>query len=233
MEVYTYGSGEFIATIFEAVKSLTSGGTILGLLKVVLIAGFFAALSATVMRVFSTSVSVPFSGDAGDSFSPIVIMIRNCTIGAISVVFFLNPVIVTDVIIEDRYEPMQSRVVTEVPYGLAFIGYATSVIGDKVGEAIEELLTPVEAVRFRTGGGVGVGPKYLNELFELLPPGAPAEYGGMSNVPIRGVVEEWFSKCIFSKFTNIEGEGLRAEGLTEFTKGGLSANKFCIKFTAV
>ncbi|MCX5814862.1 MAG: conjugal transfer protein TraG N-terminal domain-containing protein [Proteobacteria bacterium] len=219
MEVYTYGSGEFIATIFEAVKALTSGGTILGLLKVVLIAGFFAALSATVMRAFNSSVSMPLAGDSGDSFSPIVIMIRNCVIGAVAVGFFLNPVMVTDVVIEDRYEPAQSRVVTGVPYGLAFIGYTSSVIGDKIGEALEELLTPVEAVRFRTGGGVGIGPKYLNDLFELMPPGAEAEYGGVSNVPIRGVVEAWFSQCIYSKFALIEGEGPRAEGLTEFTKG--------------
>ncbi|MEI6155231.1 MAG: conjugal transfer protein TraG N-terminal domain-containing protein, partial [Deltaproteobacteria bacterium] len=185
----------------------------------VLIAGFFAALSATVMRAFNSSVSMPLAGDSGDSFSPIVIMIRNCVIGAVAVGFFLNPVMVTDVIIEDRYEPAQSRVVTGVPYGLAFIGYTSSVIGDKIGEALEELLTPVEAVRFRTGGGVGIGPKYLNDLFELMPPGAEAEYGGVSNVPIRGVIEAWFSQCIYSKFALIEGEGPRAEGLTEFTKG--------------
>ncbi len=221
MEIYTYGSGQFIASVLEAVKALTTGGVILSTLKVFLIAGLLSALTATTLRAFGTSVTAPLAGDTDNVFSPMVIMIRNVFLGALAVNFFLNPVVVTDVAVEDRYDPVQSRVVTGVPVGIAFVGHVSSVIGDRMGQVIDELITPVDAVRFRTGGGVGIGPKYLNELFDIVPPGPESEYNvGTSNVPIRGVVEAWFSECIYTKFALIEGEGPRANGLQAFSRSG-------------
>jgi len=229
MEIYTYGSGEFIAQILEAVKMLTSGGIILSLLKVFLLVAFLSGITSVVLRGLTRfGIGASEVGGGGEdviALSPLLILIRNAIVAAIGVYVFLSPMFVTDVIVEDRYDPVQSRVVTEVPYGIAFIGYASSVIGDKMGEAVEELITPVEAVRFRTGGGVGIGPKYINELFEILPPGSDREYGvGPSYVPTRGVLEAWFSECIYPKFALIEGEGARAEGLNAFSRDGFILN---------
>ncbi len=111
--------------------------------------------------------------------------------------------------------------VTGVPYAMAFIGYASSVMGDRMGEVVEELITPVEAVRFRTGGGVAIGPRYLNQLFELMPPGAEAEYdAGNGKVSTRGVLESWFSLCLYRNFAHIEGEtDPRAAGLLALSRG--------------
>jgi hypothetical protein len=212
MEIFTYGSGEFVAGILEAAKTLTSGGVVLGLVKILLITGLLAALATVTIGRATTDFGAP----GIVSSSPLVLMIRNAMMAAIAVYFLLNPFVVTDVIVEDKYDPSQSKVVTSVPTGIAFIGHATSVVGDKMGEVIEELITPVEAVRFRTGGGVAIGPKYLNNLFDIMPPGAPAEYGSTRNIPTRGVVESWFSKCIYAQFGQIQGEGPKAEGLTAF-----------------
>ena len=225
MEIFTYGSGKFIASILEAVKMFNSGGTITSLLKVFLLVAFLSGLASVVLRGlsrFGLGASEVGGGDEGIlSISPILILIRNAFVAAICVYVFLSPFFVTDVIVEDRYDPTQSQIVTEVPYGIAFIGYASSVIGDRMGEVIEEYITPVEAVRFRTGGGVGIGPKYINELFELLPPGSEMEYSvSSSNVPTRGVLEAWFSECIYPNFALIEGEGIRAEGLNAFSRSG-------------
>jgi len=215
MDIYTYGSGEFISGVLEAVKSLTSGGVILGLLKVMLVTTLLYGL---------VSMTLSFGGRGIEEFGapglvetfPILSIIRTGFYAAVAVYFLLNPYVTTDVVVEDKYDPSQSKVVTSVPMGIAFVGHATSVVGDKMGEVIEELITPVEAVRFRTGGGVAIGPKYLNNLFDIMPPGAPAEYGSTGNIPTRGVVESWFSKCIYYQLGNIQGESPRAEGLTAF-----------------
>jgi len=221
MEIYTYGSGRFIASIFEAVKLLNSGGTIVSLVKIFLIVSLLYGLAAGVLRGFSRKGvgHAEYMIDENTiNIAPLLILIRNAFVAAICVYVFLSPYLVTDVVVEDRYDPAQSQVVTQVPYGIAFIGYTSSVIGDRMGEVIEEYITPVEAVRFRSGGGVAIGPKYVNELFELFPPGAESDYDvGTGNVPTRGVLEAWFSECIYPNFALIEGETVRAEGLKAFT----------------
>jgi len=219
MTIYTYGSGEFVYNMLEAVKMLMAGGVILGLLKIVLITSLLAGLvSATIGQLLGGAKGAMAESalKGAVEVSPLLLIVRTGLFAAIAVYLLMNPYIVTDVTVEDRYDPGQSRVATSVPMGIAFIGYVSSVVGDKMGETIEELITPVEAVRFRTGGGVGIGPKYVNNLFDIMPPGPASEYGGSSNIPTRGVVEAWFSKCIYSQFGLIEGEGAKAEGFKAF-----------------
>ncbi len=221
MEIYTYGSGEFIAGVLEAVKSLTSGGVVMGMIKILLITSLLGGLvTATIGQLLGGARGGMYESamKGAVEVSPILLVIRTGILAAVAVYFLLNPFIVTDVIVEDKYDPSQSKVVTAVPMGIAFIGHSTSVIGDKMGEVIEELITPVEAVRFRTGGGVAIGPKYLNNLFDIMPPGAPSEYGSSGNVPTRGVAESWFSECIYYQLGLIQGESTRAEGLTALAK---------------
>lgn len=214
LTIYTYGSGAFIAQVLEAVKEFTSGGIALSMFKIFLIVALLYGLSTVGLRVLRPELAVADARDT--SMAPFVLLLRNIFIAAIGTWFFFNPIATRTVIVEDRFDPTQSRVVDRVPLGIAFTGYLTSVVGDRIGETVETWLTPVEALRSRLGGGVGIGPKYLNQLFDLIPPGAPSEYGGTGDVSIRGVLEAWISQCIYPNFAVIDGEGARAQGLREF-----------------
>ncbi|MEM3646919.1 MAG: conjugal transfer protein TraG N-terminal domain-containing protein [Thermofilum sp.] len=220
--LYTYGSGELIARIFESVKLFLSGGVIGSLVKIILLVAVLRALLFGISNIGSWFGGERESGlREVEPVAPLIVLMKNTVIAAVIVYVFLNPLVRVSVIIEDRYEPVQSRVVDDVPWGLAFIASGMSRIGDRLGEIVEEYLTPVDAVRMRSGGGVGVGAKLISGLFDIVPPGAPVEYGaGSSNVPIRAVVEAWLSECIYPKFALIEGEGERAEGLRVFASSG-------------
>jgi hypothetical protein len=220
--VYTYGSGRFIASILEAVKMFVVEGTdargiLLSLIKIMLLSGTFYFLSMSLLR-FLGSRGI---ADTHEPVSPIIVMIRNGVLAVLIMTVFMNSALTVDVPVEDKQDPSQSRVVTEVPWGLAFVMHTTSVIGQKLGEVIEDVLSPPEAIRVTSGGGVGLGPRFVNLFIDIVPPGAPAEYGlggsaPQPDIPIRGVVEAWFSECLYPKFALIDGEGPKATGLTRF-----------------
>ncbi len=50
------------------------------------------------------------------------------------------------------------------------------------------------------------GARYLNEVLDIGVPGAPIDYGGTGYAPINMVLGEYWTRCIFNRFSSIPGE---------------------------
>ena len=206
-EVYTYGSGSFLAGVFNGIKMLVEGGHIAALVKIMLVVGLLVGVLSPVIWFFS-SKGGGYSGSGAESF---IALIKTGIVAAIVVYVLMLPK--ANVAIVDRADPSQSEVITNVPMVNAFIAYVSSRIGDLVGKQVEDVLVPVDAVRFRKNG-VAIGAKYLNEILDIEAPGAPAQYGGVNNVSISMVVHEYFERCVFPNFAFISGSNsVEAMGL--------------------
>lgn len=206
-EIYTYGSGNFLAAIFNGIKMLVEGGHIASLIKIVLVVGLIIGVLSPVIWFFS-SKGGGYSGTGAESF---LALIKTGIIAAVVVYGLMIPR--ANVAIVDRADPSQSEVVTDVPMVNAFIAYVSSRIGDVVGKQVEDVMVPVDAVRFRKNG-VALGAKYLNEILDIEAPGAPAQYGGTNNVSISMVIHEYFERCVFPNFAFILGSNsVEAMGL--------------------
>jgi len=197
-EIYTYGSGDFLASIFNGVKMLIEGGHLNSLIKILLIVGLIMGVLSPIMGFFG-SRGGGYTAHGAESF---LALIKTGIIAALIVYGLMIPK--ANIAIVDRADPSQSQVVTDVPMVNAFIAYVSSMVGDVVGKEVEDVVVPVDAVRFRKNG-VAIGAKYLNEILDLEPPGAPVEYGGSNNVSVSMVLGEYFERCVFPNFAYISG----------------------------
>lgn len=197
-EIYTYGSGNFLTAIFNGVKMLIDGGHIAGMIKILLVVGLIIGVLSPIMGFFS-SRGGGFSVHGPETF---LALIRTGIIAAIIVYVLMIPR--ANIAIIDRADPSQSQVVSDVPMVNVFIAHVSSRMGDVVGREVEDVMVPVDATRFRKNG-VAVGAKYLNEILDIEPPGAPAQYGGVNNVSISAVLNEYFERCVFPNFAFISG----------------------------
>jgi len=202
-EVYTYGSGNFLAMVFNGIKMLIEGGHVTSLIKIILVVGLLVAVISPVIGFFGSS------GGAVAPYGPesFLALLKTGIAAALIVYGLMLPK--TNIAIVDRSDPSQSQVVSDVPMVNAFIAYVSSRVGDLVGKEIEDILVPVDAVRFRKNG-VAIGAKYLNEILDIEPPGAPAQYGGTNNVSINMVLGEYFERCVFPNFVYISGSNSTA-----------------------
>ena len=220
--LYTYGSGEFLAKVFETLKYLFAGGFAISLLKIFAIISILTALVTWGLRLLGSTFVGDYNAVSDDysNASGILAILRTGILAVIATTIFINPVLKVPLVIEDRYEPEQSRVIDDVPWGFAFLAGTLSQIGDKLGEGIETMLAPVDGVKMMDGGGIGVGPKFLNYFLKLDAPGSPSEYGQSGNVPIKGVIDAWFAECIYPHFAVIDGEGVKAQALRALATSG-------------
>ncbi len=197
-EIYTYGSGDFLASIFNGIKMLIEGGYLTTLIKILLIVGLLMGILSPLMGFFGArGGGYAFHGPEG-----LIALIRTAIVAGIIVYGLMLPK--ANVAIIDRSDPSQTQVVSNVPLVNAVIASVSSRIGDVVGKQIEDIMVPVDAVRFRKNG-VAIGAKYLNEILDIEPPVAPAEYGGTNNVSISVVLGEYFERCVFPNFVYIAG----------------------------
>lgn len=204
-EIYTYNSGDFLASIFDGMKMLIAGGHIKSLIKVFLIVGLIMGVLAPLIRFFGGhrgGSDASFHGAEG-----LLALIKTALFGAVAVYVLMIPR--ANVAIIDRADPSQTQVVSDVPFVNAFVAHVSSRIGDIVGAELEDVITPVDAVRFRRNG-VAIGAKYLNEILDIMPPGAPAQYGDTNNVSIAAVLGEYFERCVFPNFAYIPGSNSEA-----------------------
>ncbi len=199
-EIYTYGSGDFLASVFNGIKMLIEGGHITSLIKIMLLVGLLTAILAPVMNFLGGKGG----GNAFYGGEGFLALIKTAVLAAIVVYFLMLPR--ANIAIIDRADPSQSQVVSDVPLVNAFVAHVSSTIGDVVGAELEDVVVPVDAVRFRKNG-VALGAKYLNEILDVEPPSAPVEYGGTNNVSVSMVLEEYFERCVFPNFAYVSGSG--------------------------
>lgn len=199
-EIYTYGSGDFVARIFAGVALLFSGNRIQALVKVVLIVGLLVALLNPIMSWLSKGTQP--MGTGGDGF---IAMLRQVLLAAVVVYLFITPK--AEVAIIDRIDPAQSQVVGDVPIVQAVVGYGASVIGDTIGEQMETAFSLPGSLRFREGG-LGLGIKYIDTIFNIQPPSSntyttSANEGTLINQSLK----EYFNQCVFPQFAVLDGGG--------------------------
>jgi len=108
-----------------------------------------------------------------------------------------------DVLIQDRSKPSQTNVVANVPFIQAFAMHASSLIGDRIGEVMEDVFTFPDVIKYRNHG-VGLGVKYTNEFMGIYPPDtAYLPYAGQYRVHfLYTVLREYFMTCLFSEFSS-------------------------------
>lgn len=225
-EIYTYGTGDFVASTFNAIKMLFAENSMYGLIKMFLILVFVNIFLAIFFGIMGRSTAI--GGDQGvdpiqTAGAGIGAMIKTA-ISAVIVVYALAG-IKADVNIIDRVDPTQTQAVDNVPFINAIVASWSSIIGDKIGELLEDTITPPEAPKVRTDGFL-IGPKYTNEILDLMPPGAPSEYvTGAGNIPIKVVLDMWFERCIIPNFAYIAGESsVEAQGLFDLRHSGYLLN---------
>jgi hypothetical protein len=199
-EIYTYGSGNFLVGVFNGIKMIVSGGYITSLIKVLLIVGLLAGVLGPALH-FVRRGTGGYGFYGGESFLE---MIKTALMAGVAVYVLLTPK--ADIAIVDRCDPSQSDVVTDVPLVNVYIAHVSSMIGDVIGKQIEDVVTPVDAVRFRKNG-VAIGAKYLNEVLDVEPPAAPSEYGGDNDVSISMVLNEYWERCVFPNLGYVPGSG--------------------------
>lgn len=196
-DIYTYGSGDFIATIFDGVKMIFADSSLLTLLKILLLVGGLSFLVNSLLPFFGRhgTGGIPSGGEG------ILALIRQALLAAVAIWVIITPRV--NVAIVDRMDPAQTQIVGDVPLAIGVVAHFSSVVGDSMGKTLEQVLTPVDSVKF-ANSGMAFGAKYLNEVLDILPPGAPSEYGGSGDIPIRAVIEDYFETCIFPWFANID-----------------------------
>jgi|GEM_PF-2556839 len=200
-EIYTYASGDFLASIFNGMKMLIDGGHLASLVKVMLLIGLIIGVLAPVMGFLGRGHGQTATGQifGAESF---LALVKVALFAGIAVYLLMLPR--ANMAIIDRADPSQTQVITDVPLVNVFVAHISSRIGDAIGAEIEDVLVPVDAVRFRKNG-VAIGAKYLNEILDIEPPAAPVEYGATNNVSINMVLGEYFERCVFPNFAFIRG----------------------------
>lgn len=199
VEVYTYGSGDFIAQIFTGVALMLSGNAIQDLIKVILVVGLMVAILHPVTSWLTRGQAPSNSGGEG-----IIAMLRQVLLAGLVMYAFILPK--ANVAIIDRIDPNQSTVVGNVPMLQAVVAYGASTIGDTIGKEMETAFSLPDSMTFRNGG-LGLGIKYIDTVFTIQPPSASTYNNGASSngALVRQSLYDYFSECVFPNYTSTDG----------------------------
>jgi hypothetical protein len=218
-EIYVYGDGQFIGSIFNGLKMLSTGGAVEGLAGVCVLAGLLAAVVRPVLSVIG-------SGPLASSFhgaEPLVAIIRQTFIAAVLAYVLVGPLSPTHtVLIIDQLDNSQTNTIEGVPLVPAYVAHVSSLIGYDIGNVLEQNIMPVDsgsALLFQNGG-LAIGAKYLNDVLDITPPSAQIDYnsGYYNTIPINAVLTNYFEVCIFPNLANIPGpSSAQAAGLNALT----------------
>ena len=169
-EIYTYGSGDFVAQVLVGVALMFSGNVIQALVKVILLVGLLTVIISPVSSWLSRGTPVGPTG--GEGF---IAILRQTLLAVIAVYIFILPK--ADVAIIDRLDPGQNQVVSEVPLVQAIVAHSASLIGDTVGKEMETAFSLPDSMKFQNGG-IGLGIKYIDTIFSIQPPSSNTPTGG-------------------------------------------------------
>ena len=200
-EIYTYGSGDFVAQVLKGVALVMSGGYIQTLIKVVLLVGLLTALLNPVTSWLSSGGAHP--GDGGTGGEGFIAILRQVLLAVVVMYIFIIPK--ANVAIIDRYDSSQSQVVSDVPFIQAIIAHGASIIGDVIGREMEAAFNLPDAMTFRNGG-LGVGVKHINNIYNILPPGPDMDTTTYSNLTLVSLsLREYFNNCVYPNFATLDG----------------------------
>ncbi len=218
-EVYAYGSGNFLATIFNGIAMITSGGTIDSLVKI----GLLLALMYGLMTSVSTFIGASGMGRAAaedgryknEGFTTIISVALTALV---AVGLFMSPR--ASVAIIDRVDPSQSQVVGNVPFPSAFIPHMMSTIGDGIGKEFEQVFSLPDALQFRNGG-IALGAKYTDALMNIYPPNNSSKNLPADAFLITASLREYYVKCVFPNYASLDGTaGLKTASLDDLRTTG-------------
>ena len=218
-EVYAYGSGNYLATLFNGIAMITSGGLIHSLVKIALLLALVYGLLVSVSNFIGAgSMSKGGGGEIyrGEGFSTIISI---AITALIAVGIFLSPRATVSII--DRVDPTQTQVIGNVPLPSAFIPHMMSTIGDTIGKEFEMVFSLPDALQFRNGG-IALGAKYTDALMNIYPPNSSTpnldSYANLTTAGLR----EFFTKCVFPNYGRLnEGDpyvGSQAAALAQMTQ---------------
>jgi hypothetical protein len=192
-EIYTYGGGDFLYYVLNGVAMIFQTNIIKSL---VYIAAMLLLLSLVSRLLYSSRTQGSIYN--GEGFLD-MLKITLFTLMAVEV--FTVPK--ADVLIVDRSKPSQTQLVQNVPYVQAFTMHASSLMGDYIGEVMEDVFALPDSIKFRNNG-VALGAKYTSEFMGVYPP--DTTYAGVvSNYRtnlIYTTLREFFMTCVFTELSN-------------------------------
>jgi len=213
-EVYSYGSGDFLAAVFNGIAMITSGGFIHSLVKMGLILMVLYALTTTISSLISAGGQRGPAGEIYHGEGPVTIISLVITAGIVLGIF-LTPK--ANVSIIDRVAPEQSQVVANVPLPSAFVAYMMSAIGDTIGKEFETVFSLPDSLQFRNGG-MALGAKYTDALMNIYPPNSSTENMPPEASLISKTISEYCIRCVFPNYSNLDGtNGSRTIALDELS----------------
>ena len=214
-EIYSYGSGDFLAAVFNGIAMITGGGAMHSLVKMCLILMVLYALMTTISGFIGSGGQQ--KGGGGDIYrgeGPVTIISMAIT-AAVVIGLFLTPK--SNVAIIDRIDPQQSQVVSNVPFPSAFIAHMMSSIGDTIGKEFEQVFSLPDSMQFRNGG-VALGAKYTDALMNIYPPNSSTENMPAAASLISKTISEYCIRCVFPNYSNLDGvNGSKTAALDELT----------------
>ena len=195
-EVYTYGSGDFIAQVLIGIALMFSGNFIQALIKIVLIIGLLTAILHPVTEWMQRGEPRPMVGG-----NALIIVFRQALLAVVAVYILILPK--ASIAIIDRLDPAQSQVVAEIPLVQAVIAHGTSLIGDTIGHKMEQAFSLPDSMKF-SNGGIALGIKYVNSIFDVRPPSSAS---GPQGAMITESLNRYFNDCVFPVFGTLDGVG--------------------------
>lgn len=201
LEIFVYGSGDFVVEIFKGLVLMTSVDMILQLLSIVLMVGLITAIVQPITAWLSAG-HLPMN-TGGEGF---IAMFRQVILAVLVTRLMLIPV--CPVLITDRVDPGQGGPVDNVPLVTAAIAYGASRIGDTIAKHMEQAFNQPSTLNFRSGG-VGLGIKYIDSIFSIRPPSASTPTGGaVTNAAlISQSLRDYFAQCVFPNYGVLDGGG--------------------------
>lgn len=206
-EIYTYGSGDFVAQVLQGVALVFSGNRIQALVKVILIVGLLVAILQPITSWLHRGQIA--TGYGGEGF---IALIKQVLLAVLVVYVFILPK--AEVAIIDRIDPAQNQVIGDVPLAQAVIAHAASVIGDTMGDQMESAFSMPGSLNF-SQGGVGMGIKYIDSIYSIQPPSSSTYTATATNgALISQSLKEYFNQCVFPNFAVLDGgAGAKNEAL--------------------
>ncbi|MBI3756149.1 MAG: conjugal transfer protein TraG N-terminal domain-containing protein, partial [Deltaproteobacteria bacterium] len=162
-EVYTYGNGDFLAAILNGVKMLMSDGSFPGLLKVAAVISLTGILA---MLAFGQRPSLFMLA----GFILILGVGYNTKI---------------NVAINDVVEANNNTVITDVPFALGYVAYATSSIGYNLTSMAETAFSLPDSQKF-TKTGFGYGAIAASNLANM----------NITVGPLQQTLYDYLAKCV-------------------------------------
>ncbi|MCK9195413.1 MAG: conjugal transfer protein TraG N-terminal domain-containing protein [Syntrophales bacterium] len=202
-EVYAYGSGDFLATIFNGIAMITSGGFVHSLVKIGLLLALMYGVMISMSSFLGASGMGMMGGNKdiyrGEGFTTILSIALTAFV---AVGLFLSPSATVSII--DRVDPSQTQVVGNVPFPSAFIPHMMSTIGDTIGKEFETVFSLPDSLQFRNGG-IALGAKYTDALMNIYPPNSSTTGLPSSAHLVTKSLREYYIKCVFPNYASLDG----------------------------